>query len=193
MSISPSRTQAANQARQQAIAGKLQRIRDTLRHMRRDHVPVTYPAVARRAEVSRTFLYQNAKANALVTEAITSNASRRQQAQAKQDTQAEVSWRERALNAEDALKTSHAEIRTQRNRIAVLMGQARDLQAQYGEDTAQRLATENTTLKQRVRQLIQDQRSLEEKLQAARSNNRFADRRIADLEAQLLELLTNQP
>ena len=54
-------------------------------------------------------------------------------------------------------------------------------------EAAQRLATENTTLKQRVRQLTQDNRTLEERLEAARSNNRFADRRIAQLEAQLTE------
>jgi len=52
---------------------------------------------------------------------------------------------------------------------------------------AQRTITENTTLKARVRQLTSDNRTLEERLEAARSNARFADRRIAQLEAQLTE------
>jgi hypothetical protein len=45
---------------------------------------------------------------------------------------------------------------------------------------------ENTTLKQRVRQLTEN-RTLDERLKAARSNLRFQDGRIADLEAQLTE------
>jgi hypothetical protein len=47
--------------------------------------------------------------------------------------------------------------------------------------------TENTALKQRVRQLSRNNKILEERLEAARSNNGFADRRIAQLEARLTE------
>jgi hypothetical protein len=39
----------------------------------------------------------------------------------------------------------------------------------------------------RLRQLTSDQRAMEEKLQAARSSNRFLDKRIGGLEAQLLD------
>jgi hypothetical protein len=182
-----SRTRAANQARRLATQDKLQRIQEALRRLRRERTQVTYPAVAQRAGVSRTFLYQNADAQALMAAAITTHATRRQQIQADKDAQVEASWRERALNAEDALKAAHTEIRTQRERIGLLLGQIRDLEASYTEDTVQRVAAENTTLKQRARQLAQDNRTLEEKLQAARSNNRFLDKRIADLEAQLLD------
>jgi len=69
--------------------------------------------------------------------------------------------------------------------MAILMGQIRDLEHDLAPEEAQRLATENTALKQRVRQLTSDNRALEQRLEAARSNNRFADRRIAQLEAQL--------
>src|SRR5207249_946727 len=51
-----------------------------------------------------------------------------------------------ALNAEDALKAAYAEIDTHRERIGILLGQIRDLQAEYTEGTAQRLADENITL-----------------------------------------------
>ena len=51
----------------------------------------------------------------------------------------------------------------------------------------QRITTENTTLKQRVRQLATDNRALDERLKAARSNLRFADRRVADLEARIAD------
>jgi hypothetical protein len=113
----------------------------------------------------------------------------RRRTQAATDAQVEASWHQRALNAEDALKAAHAEIDTQRERIGILLGQLRDLQA---EGTAQRLAVENTTLKQRVRQLTEDNRGLEQKLQAARSNNRFLDKRLADLEAELLDTQLTQ-
>ena len=43
----------------------------------------------------------------------------------------------------------------------------------------------STGRRQRVRQLADEKRSLEDKLQAARSNNRFLDKRIAQLEAEL--------
>ncbi|HEY6314391.1 MAG TPA: hypothetical protein VIY52_26845 [Streptosporangiaceae bacterium] len=135
----------------------------------------------------RTFLYENAEARALIGEAIDRAAGQRSQAQAEACADEEACWRERALNAEDALKAAHAEIRAQRDRIAVLMGQIRDLEHEWSRETALRITTENTTLKQRVRQLTQDNRTLEERLQAARSNNLFADRRIAQLEAQLTD------
>jgi hypothetical protein len=107
--------------------------------------------------------------------------------QAAQDAGQEATWRERALNAEDALKAAAAEIVQQRARIGELMGQVRDLEAEWTQEAILRITTENTTLKQRVRQLTTDNRTLDERLKAARSNMRFQDRRLADLEAQLLD------
>jgi outer membrane murein-binding lipoprotein Lpp len=185
--VTPDRTAAAIGARRRATEQKLRQVRTAIAELRRHKTPVTYPAVARRASVSRTFLYENPGARALISEAITETAGRRAQALAEADAQQEASWRERALNAEATLNAAHTEIRAQRDRIAVLMGQIRDLEQEWSQETAQRITTDNTTLKQRVRQLTQDNRTLEERLQAARSNARFADRRIAQLEAQLLE------
>ena len=183
--MTPDRTAAAIAARRRGTEQKLQQVRDAITELGRRKMTVTYPAVACRAGVSRTFLYENAEARALIGEAIGKAVSQRAQAQAEADAQQETSWRERALNAEAALTTAHAEIRAQRDRIAALMGQIRDLEHEWTQETAQRITTENTTLKQRVRQLTTENRTLEERLQAARSNNRFADRRIAQLEAQL--------
>jgi septal ring factor EnvC (AmiA/AmiB activator) len=73
----------------------------------------------------------------------------------------------------------------QRTGIGTPLGQIRDLQAEWTEEAIQRITTENTTLKQRVRTLTAGNRTLEEKLNAARENLRFHDKRIADLEAQL--------
>ena len=62
-------TAAAVAARRARTAEMLQRVRDTVQRMRREKTPVTYQAVARRAGVSRTFLYQNPDARALVAQA----------------------------------------------------------------------------------------------------------------------------
>jgi NAD(P)-dependent dehydrogenase (short-subunit alcohol dehydrogenase family) len=62
------------------------------------------------------------------------------------DAQAEASWQQRALNAEQALNTAHAEIRAQRARIGDLLGQLRDTQREHDIDALQRLTAENATL-----------------------------------------------
>jgi hypothetical protein len=185
--VTPDRTAAAIEARRRATEHKLQQVGPAITELRRRKMTVTYPAVARRAGVSRTFLYENPNARALMEAAGTANTAPRQRDQAEQDSQAEASWRERALNAGDALKAAHAEIRAQRERIGQLLGQIRDTERELTDEAVQRITTENTTLKQRVRQLTADNRTLQERLEAARSNNRFADRRIAQLEAQVTE------
>jgi hypothetical protein len=181
------RTAAAVAARRRSTQAALARIRDVLARMRREKTPVTVAAVSRRTGVSRTFLYSNPEARALVVDAIAGTRARTAQDLAGRDAGQEAAWRERALNAEDALKAAHAEIVRQRERIGELLGQVRDLEAEWTQDAIQRITTENTTLKQRVRQLTTDNRTLDERLKAARSNLRFQDRRVADLEAQLVD------
>jgi chromosome segregation ATPase len=153
--------------------------------LRREKAQVSVAAVARRADVSRTFLYDNPDARAAVATAMTQAGEHRTQFLADQDDEREATWRQRALNAEDALKAAHVEILAQRTRIGELLGQLRDLQAEWTEEAMQRITTESTTLKQRVRQLTTDNRTLDERLKAVRSNLRFQDRRVADLEAQI--------
>ncbi|MGP4091438.1 hypothetical protein ACTWQJ_44645, partial [Streptomyces sp. KR55] len=79
------------------------------------------------------------------------------------------------------------EIFTQRQRIGELMGRLRDLDQTVPGESVQALVSENTSLKHRVQQLTREHRLLQERLEGSRSNLRFADKRIADLEAQLLE------
>jgi hypothetical protein len=118
-------TAAAIQARR-AAEQKLQQVRDTITDPKQRKITVTYPAVARAAGVSRTFLYANPGAPALIGDAI----SKRQQTQGTgpgTGGDQEPSWRKRALNAEAALKTAQAEIAAQRHRMAILLGQICDL------------------------------------------------------------------
>jgi Family of unknown function (DUF6262) len=122
--MTPDRTAAAIEARRRAAEQKLQQVRDAIATLRRRKTPVTYPAVARQAGVSRTFLYANPDARALVSDAISKTGA--QHARGSDDQ--EPSWRERALNAEAALTAAEAEIAAQRRRMAILMGQIRDLE-----------------------------------------------------------------
>jgi len=182
-------TAAAAAARRSSTQAALARVRDALARMRREKTPATVAAVSRRAGVSRTFLYSNPEARELLADATAgTRACTAQDVLASvRDGGQEAAWRERALNAEDALKAAHAEIVRQRDRIGELLGQVRDLEAEWTQDAIQRITTENTTLKQRVRRLTADNRTLEERPKAARSNLRFQDRRVADLEARLLD------
>lgn len=67
------------------------------------------------------------------------------------------------------------------------MGQLRDVGQSAPADSAPALRTENASLKPRLDQVTQEHRSLQERLEGTRSNLRFAEKRIAGLEAQLLE------
>jgi chromosome segregation ATPase len=181
------RTAAALAARRRDAQAALERVHEAITRLRRDKTPLTMAALARRADVSRTFLYTNPDAKTAVAEAIRETSAKRDRLQDEQGDAREASWRERALNAEHALKTANHEIMTQRTRIGELLGRTRDMEAEWTQDAIQRVTTENTTLKQRVRQLTADNRTLDERLNAARSNLRFQDRRIADLEARLVD------
>jgi chromosome segregation ATPase len=181
------RTAAALAARRRDTQTALDRVHDAIARLRREKSPVSVAAVAHRAGVSRTFLYTNPDAKTAVAEAIRESGEQRSRLVAETDNSREATWRERALNAEDALTTAHAEILAQRTRIGELIGQIRDLEAEWTQDAIHRVSTENTTLKQHVRQLTADNRALDERLKAARSNLRFQDRRIADLEARLAD------
>jgi chromosome segregation ATPase len=181
--VTKPRTAAALEARHRSTLAAITRIHDAIARLRREKTPVTVAALARRAGVSRTFLYDNAEARSAVVAAMVESGQQRVRLLADAVDGQEATWRERALNAEDALKTAHGEILAQRTRIGELLGQIRDLEAEWTEEAITRITTENTTLKQRVRQLTSDNRTLDERLRAARSNLRFQDRRVADLEA----------
>lgn len=178
-------TTKANDARRRSTEQKLERLETTLRSLRRQRTPINYGLVAKLAGVSRTFLYENEEAARMMSVERRRCEGDLDATAVAQATQLEASWRERALNAEGALQAHDAEIGRLRDRIAILMGQIRDLESDDTGMTIRRLNNENTTLKRRVQQLSDDNRSLDERLSASRSTARFLDRQVADLEAQL--------
>ncbi|MFK0259549.1 DUF6262 family protein [Streptomyces sp. NPDC090445] len=185
--VPAARTAEALAARRRKTDAALQRIQDALQRLAKTRTPITMAAVARQADVSRTFLYEHADAKTLVSEAMSRAAGRRIQDRRDEQAAMEASWRERALNAEDALKAANAEILAQREQLGDLLGQIKDLQTQWTEEDIIRITTDNGTLKRQVRELAAENKSLIEKLAAARDNVRFADKRIAELETQILE------
>ena len=124
------RTAAALAARRQRTEAALNRVHAAIARLRREKAQVSVAAVARRADVSRTFLYGNLEARAAVAIAMAEGGERRVRTLAEQDNEREATWRERALNAEEGLKAAQAEILAQRTRIGELLGQIRDLEAE---------------------------------------------------------------
>ncbi|MFF4350348.1 hypothetical protein [Streptomyces sp. NPDC001530] len=120
--------------------------------------------------------------------AIADSRSRHDQSAVETHERIEAAWRERALNAEAELARAQKEIFTERQRIGELMGCLRDFGQTVPGESVQALVSENTNLEHRVQQLTREHRLPQERVEGSRSNLRFADKRIADLEAQLLEL-----
>ncbi|MFI6281698.1 DUF6262 family protein [Streptomyces sp. NPDC050988] len=181
-------TAAAIAARRQQTQDKLSRVEKAIGQLRRERGRLAVRAIAERADVSATFLYENPDARALVQQAVADSKSRHDRRTGDKHEQIEASWRERALNAEAELTRTQNEVLVQRHRIGELMGQLRDVDEMVPGESVQKLTTENTTLKRRIQQVTQEHRKLQERLEGARTNLRFSDKRIADLEIQLLEL-----
>jgi len=70
------RTAAALAARRRDTQAALERVHEAITRLRRDKTPVTVAAVARRADVSRTFLYTNFDAKTAVAKAIRETAAK---------------------------------------------------------------------------------------------------------------------
>ncbi|MEV7213702.1 DUF6262 family protein [Kitasatospora cineracea] len=185
--MKPDSTAAAIAARRRQTQQKLDQVAAAIAQLRRERGRPTVRGIAQRAGVSATFLYENTEARALVSNAVADSRSRHDRHTQQQHDQIEATWRERALNAEAELGRTQKEVLAQRRRIGELMGQIRDFDQMVPGDSVQALIAENTTLKHRVQQLTREHRTLQERLEGARSNLRFADKRIAALEVEVLD------
>ncbi|MFE2558322.1 DUF6262 family protein [Streptomyces sp. NPDC059352] len=187
MTTASTSTTAAIAARRRQTQDKLAQLDKAVSQLRRERRRLTVRGIAERAGVSATFCYENQKARALVQRAI-ADVGRRHDGDTQQEhDRIEASWRERALNAEDALTRTQQTVFAQRQQIGELMGQLRDTEQTVPGDFVQTVLAENVTLKHRLDQITREHRSLQERLEGTRSNLRFAEKRIADLEIQILE------
>lgn len=135
-------TEAALAARRRSTEAALGRVRDAITRLRREKTQVSVAAISRRAGVSRTFLYSNPDARTAVAAAVAQAGEQRTRILDAQDDEREATWRERALNAEDALKAAHHEITAQRTFGLKLpdLGRALAARAEICEDTITRNA-----------------------------------------------------
>lgn len=180
------RTDAANQTRRENVSAMLERLAKAMRQLDERGEGLTAAEVARRARVSRTFLYQNADARTMLSDFRVKAAQSSALAAERNASRKEAIWRERALNAEDSLSEARGEITLQRRTIGSLLGKIEELESALPEESAKRLLGENESLALQVRELKQDLRNTEERLAAARANNRSLDERIAELEVTVL-------
>jgi hypothetical protein len=95
--VTEPRTAAALAARQRRTDTAIQRVHDTISVLRREKTALSVAAVARRAEVSRTFLYDNPTARAAIATALAEAGERRQRTLIDLDHEREATWRERTL------------------------------------------------------------------------------------------------
>lgn len=178
---------AATAARRRQTRNKPTQLEKAITQLPRERGQLDVRAIAERAGVSATFCYENTDARALVQAAVADARQRRDQGARQEHECIEASWHERALNAEEALTRTQETVFAQRKRIGELMGQLRDVEQSAPADSAPALHTENASLKRRLDQMTREHRSLQERLEGARSSLRFAEKRIADLEARLPE------
>ncbi|MGW6454709.1 DUF6262 family protein [Streptomyces sp. NPDC055078] len=151
--MSPNQTEAVLAARRQQSQDKFRQVEKAIAQLRRERGRMTVRAIADRANVSSTFLYDNEAARALVQNTVTTSKRRLDLASEQTHNRIEATWRERALNAEAELTRAQKEVHAQRQQIGGLMGQIRDAEQMVSGESVQAVVTENTTLKRRILQL----------------------------------------
>ena len=92
---------AAIAARRRQTERKLADVQAAIAQLRRESGRLTVTAIARRASVSSTFLYENPQARHMVQDAVAATRSQRARRFVDEHDRVEATWRERALNAEE--------------------------------------------------------------------------------------------
>jgi hypothetical protein len=158
------RIAALRQARTQDAARKHQAVLDTLQRMTGNGIHVTFQAVARRAGVSRQFLYGDATLRAAVQE-----ARRRTPAIPRRDAPAGDGTQTDLLLAREEIKrlrTEHAKLKTK------LVEHLASSQLASEEEAVRELTIRNAELAREVTGLHRQLTIAQEDLAAARDTNR---------------------
>jgi hypothetical protein len=94
----------------------------------------------------------------------------------------EASWRERALNGEDQIRTLRRELTIQRRLVADLMGQLRQPDGTWVEDDRNRLRDQNQHLVAERTASPRERNELQRRLDGARANVAHLNKvRVTDL------------
>lgn len=176
------RPEGAIESRRRDAVAKTGAVAKAVRALGRSGVPVTRAGVARLAGVSRSFTYQNEQAGAMIIAAQARTRVSATDQAAKQTTQQESAWRERALNAEDRIRELHHELSTERQLTGDLLGRLRDPDGTWLEDDRRQLRHDNERLRSERDQLLRERNELQRKLDGARANvSRLAEQRVTEL------------
>ena len=176
------RPEHAIAARQRAAEVKAAAVGKAVKALARAGAPVTCAGVARLAGVSRSFIYENGQARAILTTAQARTQARTAGRIPAATAQQEASWRERALNAEQHARDLKRELTAQRRLAAGLLGQLRQPDGTWLAGERDRLHAENEHLLAERNQLARERGDLQRKLDAARASlARLTGHRAAEL------------
>lgn len=169
-------------ARRHAAERKAAAVAKAVKTLARTGAPITCAGVARLAGVSRSFIYENDQARAILTAAQARTQARTAGSIPAATAQQEASWRERALNAEQHARDLQRELTAQRRLAAGLLGQLRQPDGTWLADERDRLHADNEHLLAERNQLARERGDLRRKLEAARANlARLTEHRVAEL------------
>jgi chromosome segregation ATPase len=176
------RPDKAIDARRRAAAAKVTAVEKAVKTLGRAGAPITRAGIAQLAGVSRSFTYDNDKARAMITEAQARTQARVTDRVETMTAQQEASWRERALNGEDQIRTLRRELTLQRRLVADLMGQLRQPDGTWIADDRNRLREANEQLTAERDRLARERNELQRRLDGARANiTHLNAQRVTDL------------
>jgi AcrR family transcriptional regulator len=121
---------AATDARHSAPS-MINSLEKTLRQIQGEGADLSIAAIARRAHVSRTSLYQNSAARQLVADFMSDAEDNLITPMLSDPNRSKRHCGDGALNAEGSLRSSHQEIVSQRGASAELLGRIRDLESRF--------------------------------------------------------------
>ncbi|AXO22170.1 hypothetical protein DFS55_05870 [Mycobacterium avium subsp. hominissuis] len=172
---------AAIEARKKDTRTKLASVDQALKRLLKQKVTeIDKSHLASLADCSRTFLYQNADARKLIAQAETRMKASPLKCAPVSDPVDEANWRERALFAEQQLRTFREKNGSLSRTVADLLGQLRDPDGTWVEDDREQLRQQNEMLRSALAAERLARSEAERRLEASRSNVRTLRQKEAD-------------
>lgn len=172
---------AAIEARKKDTRLKLANVDQALKRLLKQKVTeIDKSHLAALAGCSRTFLYQNTDARKLIMQAETRMTSSPMKSSPVTNRVDEANWRERALFAEQQLRTFREKNSSLSRTVADLLGQLRDPDGTWLEDDREQLRQQNEALRAALAAERFARSEAERRLEASRSNVRHLRQKGAD-------------
>lgn len=184
-------TEEALAVRRQQIEVSLSRVRTVLKRAKSSGVKLSMANIAELSTVSRSFLYQNSAARELVEE-FRGMAESKFTGNFETHSLVASGWKDRCLNAESAASKLAADLKEQKTVVEDLYGKLLG-QSVGSADISRDLVSENHRLKRDLHDVRQRERRLENALQGSRSNVEHLNRRLAELEVEILDERSFRP